>query len=202
MKYIFFSEWWMDLWRCRVEWRVEKLWKNWGWAGHEGPLLRRQESAVQPHHQTGTSNCGIIALDEPTTNLDRENIGSIASALADIVNKRAAELPAGSHYAWWGLHPGSVPVWPGQQEQQGKNNVHRDVTASHWSGQARGPDPTFLRENQNQQKCILSATSYVICLFKNAVILCWANYAPYPHPSFVLNVPFVNWILQKLSRMM
>ena len=41
--------------------------------------------------QTGSSNCGIIALDEPTTNLDRENIGSLASALADIVNKRAAQ---------------------------------------------------------------------------------------------------------------
>ena len=41
--------------------------------------------------ETFSSNCGIIALDEPTTNLDRENIESLASALADIVNKRAAQ---------------------------------------------------------------------------------------------------------------
>merc|ERR1712241_724432 len=41
--------------------------------------------------ETFSSNCGIIALDEPTTNLDKENIGSLASALADIVNKRAAQ---------------------------------------------------------------------------------------------------------------
>ena len=41
--------------------------------------------------ETFSANCGIIALDEPTTNLDRENIESLASALADIVNKRAAQ---------------------------------------------------------------------------------------------------------------
>uniref|UniRef100_T1JCH0 Zinc-hook domain-containing protein n=1 Tax=Strigamia maritima TaxID=126957 RepID=T1JCH0_STRMM len=33
-------------------------------------------------------NCGILALDEPTTNLDRENIDSLADALVDIVKAR------------------------------------------------------------------------------------------------------------------
>jgi len=41
--------------------------------------------------ETFSVNCGIIALDEPTTNLDRENIESLASALTEIVNKRAAQ---------------------------------------------------------------------------------------------------------------
>jgi len=41
--------------------------------------------------ETFSTNCGIIALDEPTTNLDRENIESLALALADIANKRAAQ---------------------------------------------------------------------------------------------------------------
>ncbi len=36
--------------------------------------------------QTFSSNCGIIALDEPTTNLDRDNIDSLARALADLIN--------------------------------------------------------------------------------------------------------------------
>eukprot|EP01135_Chromosphaera_perkinsii_P004834 Nk52_evm12s298 gene=Nk52_evmTU12s298 len=33
-------------------------------------------------------NCGILALDEPTTNLDKHNIESFANALANIVQKR------------------------------------------------------------------------------------------------------------------
>jgi len=41
--------------------------------------------------ETFSTNCGIIALDEPTTNLDRENIESLALALADIANKRAEQ---------------------------------------------------------------------------------------------------------------
>jgi len=41
--------------------------------------------------ETFSLNCGIIALDEPTTNLDRENIESLATALTEIVNKRAAQ---------------------------------------------------------------------------------------------------------------
>ena len=44
--------------------------------------------------ETFSTNCGIIALDEPTTNLDKENVDSLANALADIVNivnKRAEQ---------------------------------------------------------------------------------------------------------------
>ena len=41
--------------------------------------------------ETFSTNCGIIALDEPTTNLDRENIESLAEALAEIVEKRAVQ---------------------------------------------------------------------------------------------------------------
>ena len=41
--------------------------------------------------ETFSANCGIIALDEPTTNLDRENIESLAEALAEIVEKRAVQ---------------------------------------------------------------------------------------------------------------
>lgn len=33
-------------------------------------------------------NCGLIALDEPTTNLDRENIRSLAESLHDIITVR------------------------------------------------------------------------------------------------------------------
>lgn len=31
------------------------------------------------------TNCGILALDEPTTNLDKDNIQSLAAALAESV---------------------------------------------------------------------------------------------------------------------
>jgi len=41
--------------------------------------------------ETFSANCGIIALDEPTTNLDRENIESLAGALAEIANKRGGQ---------------------------------------------------------------------------------------------------------------
>ncbi|EMR10906.1 hypothetical protein PNEG_01052 [Pneumocystis murina B123] len=34
------------------------------------------------------TNCGILALDEPTTNLDRENIQSLAISLANIIRQR------------------------------------------------------------------------------------------------------------------
>jgi len=33
--------------------------------------------------ETFCLNCGILALDEPTTNLDRENIESLAGALVE-----------------------------------------------------------------------------------------------------------------------
>uniref|UniRef100_H2L8A9 RAD50 double strand break repair protein n=1 Tax=Oryzias latipes TaxID=8090 RepID=H2L8A9_ORYLA len=36
-------------------------------------------------------NCGILALDEPTTNLDRENIESLALALVDIIKSRSRQ---------------------------------------------------------------------------------------------------------------
>ena len=39
--------------------------------------------------ETFSTNCGMIALDEPTTNLDRENIESLANALSDLVASRA-----------------------------------------------------------------------------------------------------------------
>ena len=34
------------------------------------------------------ASCGILALDEPTTNLDRSNIGGLAQALADLIESR------------------------------------------------------------------------------------------------------------------
>lgn len=34
------------------------------------------------------TNCGLIALDEPTTNLDRDNIRSLAESLHDIIRAR------------------------------------------------------------------------------------------------------------------
>jgi len=39
--------------------------------------------------ETFAENCGIIALDEPTTNLDRENIESLARALSGIAIRQA-----------------------------------------------------------------------------------------------------------------
>lgn len=36
-------------------------------------------------------NCGVIALDEPTTNLDRCNIESLANALSQLVESRSAQ---------------------------------------------------------------------------------------------------------------
>lgn len=41
--------------------------------------------------ETFSHNCGILALDEPTTNLDRENIDALISALIGIVNQRAGQ---------------------------------------------------------------------------------------------------------------
>jgi len=34
------------------------------------------------------TNCGILALDEPTTNLDKENINALADSLAEIIKER------------------------------------------------------------------------------------------------------------------
>uniref|UniRef100_A0A3P9IUD9 RAD50 homolog, double strand break repair protein n=1 Tax=Oryzias latipes TaxID=8090 RepID=A0A3P9IUD9_ORYLA len=41
--------------------------------------------------ETFCLNCGILALDEPTTNLDRENIESLALALVDIIKSRSRQ---------------------------------------------------------------------------------------------------------------
>ncbi|CAF0934284.1 unnamed protein product [Brachionus calyciflorus] len=41
--------------------------------------------------ETFCLNSGILALDEPTTNLDRENIESLASALVDIIKARSTQ---------------------------------------------------------------------------------------------------------------
>ncbi|KAL2917359.1 DNA repair protein rad50 [Polyrhizophydium stewartii] len=38
--------------------------------------------------ETFCVNCGILALDEPTTNLDRENIESLAESLSEIIQMR------------------------------------------------------------------------------------------------------------------
>jgi DNA repair protein RAD50 len=38
--------------------------------------------------ETFGQSCGILALDEPTTNLDKDNIEALASALADIIRVR------------------------------------------------------------------------------------------------------------------
>ncbi|XP_024121815.1 DNA repair protein RAD50 [Oryzias melastigma] len=41
--------------------------------------------------ETFCLNCGILALDEPTTNLDRENIESLAHALVHIIKSRSRQ---------------------------------------------------------------------------------------------------------------
>ncbi|XP_064608041.1 LOW QUALITY PROTEIN: DNA repair protein RAD50-like [Liolophura sinensis] len=41
--------------------------------------------------ETFCLNCGILALDEPTTNLDRENIESLAFALVEIIKSRSQQ---------------------------------------------------------------------------------------------------------------
>uniref|UniRef100_A0A1A9WRR6 Zinc-hook domain-containing protein n=1 Tax=Glossina brevipalpis TaxID=37001 RepID=A0A1A9WRR6_9MUSC len=41
--------------------------------------------------ETFSSNCGVLALDEPTTNLDRSNILSLCDALNRIVEERQAQ---------------------------------------------------------------------------------------------------------------
>jgi len=38
--------------------------------------------------ETFCLNCGILALDEPTTNLDRHNVESFANALVKIIKNR------------------------------------------------------------------------------------------------------------------
>lgn len=38
--------------------------------------------------ETFSANCGILALDEPTTNLDRENINSLSEALIQLIQEK------------------------------------------------------------------------------------------------------------------
>ena len=38
--------------------------------------------------ETFCQNCGILALDEPTTNLDQDNIEGLAHALKEIIESR------------------------------------------------------------------------------------------------------------------
>ncbi|GAB1599065.1 DNA repair protein RAD50-like [Argonauta hians] len=42
--------------------------------------------------ETFCLNCGVLSLDEPTTNLDEDNIKSLASALVDIIKSRQEQL--------------------------------------------------------------------------------------------------------------
>lgn len=41
--------------------------------------------------ETFGQHCGVIALDEPTTNLDRDNIDSLANSLAEIIKMRSQQ---------------------------------------------------------------------------------------------------------------
>lgn len=41
--------------------------------------------------ETFSTNCGVLALDEPTTNLDRENIVSLCNALNKLVEDRQSQ---------------------------------------------------------------------------------------------------------------
>ncbi|RZF47733.1 hypothetical protein LSTR_LSTR005997 [Laodelphax striatellus] len=41
--------------------------------------------------ETFSTNCGVITLDEPTTNLDRDNVISLCNALINLVSSRATQ---------------------------------------------------------------------------------------------------------------
>ncbi|CAI6346339.1 unnamed protein product [Macrosiphum euphorbiae] len=41
--------------------------------------------------ETFSKNCGILALDEPTTNLDESNIQSLAESLSEIITRRSSQ---------------------------------------------------------------------------------------------------------------
>ena len=43
--------------------------------------------------ETFCLNCGLLALDEPTTNLDQNNIEGLAHALADIIRSVVISAP-------------------------------------------------------------------------------------------------------------
>lgn len=83
-------------------------------------------------------NCGILALDEPTTNLDRANVESLAAALVNIIQIRAkqanfqlivithdedfVELLGRSEYADF--------YWRVKKDENGFSNVDRRDIAS------------------------------------------------------------------------
>ena len=51
-------------------------------------------------------NCGILALDEPTTNLDSANSESFAVALKEVIKSRRAQASTLSRdHAWRELRP-------------------------------------------------------------------------------------------------
>ena len=47
--------------------------------------------------ETFCLNCGLLALDEPTTNLDSDNISGLAEALADILRQASPLISAKCH---------------------------------------------------------------------------------------------------------
>ena len=47
--------------------------------------------------ETFCLNCGLLALDEPTTNLDSDNISGLAEALADILRQASSLKSANCH---------------------------------------------------------------------------------------------------------
>ena len=49
--------------------------------------------------ETFCLNCGLLALDEPTTNLDKQNIEGLAHTLADIIKSAIS-----THLNVFGLH--------------------------------------------------------------------------------------------------
>lgn len=38
-----------------------------------------------------SAHCGIMALDEPTTNLDKENIDALSQSLSELINERRSQ---------------------------------------------------------------------------------------------------------------
>ena len=61
--------------------------------------------------ETFCVNCGLLALDEPTTNLDRDNIEGLAQALADIVKSVNTHTPIQSPPCM--AHPYGARCTPG-----------------------------------------------------------------------------------------
>ena len=67
--------------------------------------------------ETFCINCGLLALDEPTTNLDKDNVEGLAQALADIVKlvffllRYKFAFPHNTHtHTFSSLSPRSLPL--------------------------------------------------------------------------------------------